>query len=93
MQFGIKDEEFIRGKVPMTKAEIRAMVMVKAAIQPGDIVADIGAGTGSLSIEAALCCPAALEVVTTARIQKSTSSETSSYVSPCAPSMSTQLPT
>ena len=57
MQFGIKDEEFIRGKVPMTKAEIRAMVMVKAAIQPGDIVADIGAGTGSLSIEAALCCP------------------------------------
>ncbi len=34
MQFGIKDEEFIRGKVPMTKAEIRAMVMVKAAIQP-----------------------------------------------------------
>lgn len=60
MQFGIKDEEFIRGKVPMTKAEIRAMVMVKAAIQPGDIVADIGAGTGSLSIEAALCCPEGL---------------------------------
>ena len=55
MQFGIKDEEFIRGKVPMTKAEIRAMVMVKAGIQPEDTVADIGAGTGSLSIEAALC--------------------------------------
>ena len=57
MQFGIKDEEFIRGKVPMTKAEIRAMVMVKAAIQSTDVVADIGAGTGSLTIEAALCCP------------------------------------
>lgn len=52
--FGIADEEFIRGKVPMTKAEIRAMVMVKAAIAPGDAVADIGAGTGSLSVEAAL---------------------------------------
>ena len=54
MKFGIRDEEFIRGKVPMTKAEIRAMVMVQADIQPGDKVADIGAGTGSISIEAAL---------------------------------------
>ena len=54
MKFGIRDEEFIRGKVPMTKAEIRAMVMVQADIQPGDTVADIGAGTGSISIEAAL---------------------------------------
>lgn len=52
--FGIQDEEFIRGKVPMTKAEIRAMVMVKAGIRPTDTVADIGAGTGSISIEAAL---------------------------------------
>ncbi len=57
MQFGIKDEEFIRGKVPMTKAEIRAMVMVKAAIGESDTVVDIGAGTGSITIEAALCCP------------------------------------
>lgn len=52
---GIDDEEFIRGKVPMTKAEIRAMVMVKAQIRETDVVADIGAGTGSLTIEAALC--------------------------------------
>ena len=32
--FGINDEEFIRGKVPMTKAEVRAMIMVKARIAP-----------------------------------------------------------
>ena len=55
--FGIHDEEFIRGHVPMTKAEIRAMVMVKAGIRPDDVIADIGAGTGSLSIEAALHAP------------------------------------
>lgn len=54
-QLGIADEEFIRGKVPMTKAEIRAMVMVKAAVAETDIVCDVGAGTGSLSVEAALC--------------------------------------
>ncbi|MDY6084673.1 MAG: precorrin-6Y C5,15-methyltransferase (decarboxylating) subunit CbiT [Dialister sp.] len=39
----------------MTKAEIRAMVMVKARIEETDTVADIGAGTGSLTIEAARC--------------------------------------
>lgn len=53
-KFGIQDAEFIRGKVPMTKAEIRAMVMVEADIGASDTVADIGAGTGSLSIEAAM---------------------------------------
>ncbi len=51
--YGIYDEEFIRGKVPMTKREVRMMVMAQAQIQSGDVVVDIGAGTGSLSIEAA----------------------------------------
>lgn len=55
--FGLADEKFIRGDVPMTKAEIRALVMVKAGIQPEDTVVDIGAGTGSISIEAALAAP------------------------------------
>lgn len=48
---------FIRGDVPMTKEEIRALTMAKARINDGDVIYDIGAGTGSLSIEAALLAP------------------------------------
>ena len=51
---GIEDEEFIRGKVPMTKKEIRILTLAGAKIKSADIVCDIGAGTGSLSVEAAL---------------------------------------
>lgn len=52
-RLGIPDEEFLRGKVPMTKAEIRVQVLAKAQISQDDRVVDIGAGTGSISIEAA----------------------------------------
>lgn len=52
-RLGIPDEEFLRGKVPMTKAEIRVQVLAKAQISQDDCVVDIGAGTGSISIEAA----------------------------------------
>ena len=51
---GIPDTEFIRGKVPMTKQEIRILTIAKAGIKQGDIVLDVGAGTGSLSCEAAM---------------------------------------
>ncbi|WP_302177216.1 precorrin-6Y C5,15-methyltransferase (decarboxylating) subunit CbiT [Megamonas funiformis] len=54
---GIADEEFIRDEVPMTKEEIRILTMCKAKIRPDNIIWDIGAGTGSLSIEAALLAP------------------------------------
>ena len=54
---GIEDEAFIRGKVPMTKQEIRVLTMVKARISPTDVVWDVGAGTGSMSVEAAHLAP------------------------------------
>jgi precorrin-6Y C5,15-methyltransferase (decarboxylating) CbiT subunit len=51
---GIADADFIRGKVPMTKREIRVQALSMAKIQSDDVIFDIGAGTGSLSIESAL---------------------------------------
>ena len=49
---GIDDEAFIRQDVPMTKQEIRILSLVKAQIAPQAVVYDIGAGTGSISVEA-----------------------------------------
>jgi cobalt-precorrin-6B (C15)-methyltransferase len=52
---GIPDEEFERAeKVPITKEEVRVVQISKARLKPGQIVYDIGCGSGSISIEAAL---------------------------------------
>ncbi len=49
----IPDEEFIRDKMPMTKAEVRAVSLARMELAEDAVVYDVGAGTGSVSVEAA----------------------------------------
>lgn len=71
---GIPDDMFARGSVPMTKAEIRTIVLSKLRLEQDSVVWDVGAGTGSITVEAALtaargrvyaveCRPEAVELI------------------------------
>jgi len=52
---GIPDEFFERlEEVPITKEEVRVVQISKARLSPGQTVYDVGCGSGSVSIEAAL---------------------------------------
>lgn len=51
---GIPDQNFLRGDVPMTKEEVRSAVLSKLRLTENAVVYDVGAGTGSVAVEAAL---------------------------------------
>ena len=52
---GLPDEAFSRAEsVPMTKSGIRAVCLSKLALHEDSVVWDVGAGTGSVTVEAAM---------------------------------------
>jgi len=52
---GIPDKEFERtDEVPITKEEVRTLQISKARLRTGSLVYDVGCGSGSISVEAAL---------------------------------------
>lgn len=55
---GVPDEAFVRGKVPMTKEEVRILSVAKLRLSQDAVVYDVGAGTGSVAVECARLCTA-----------------------------------
>ena len=53
----MKNKDFITGKVPITKEEVRAISLNKLELLNAKTFIDVGAGTGSLSIEAGYSYP------------------------------------
>lgn len=54
---GVPDTEFIRGKVPMTKQEVREISLCRLHLSEQAVVVDVGSGTGSVSVECARLSP------------------------------------
>ena len=48
-----RDTEFLRDRIPMTKECIRHESILRLELREGDVLYDIGGGTGSVAIEAA----------------------------------------
>ena len=51
--YGLPDEAFERGGVPMTKSEVRAVSLSKLMLTRNAVVYDVGAGSGSVTVEVA----------------------------------------
>lgn len=56
---GLPDAAFSTIAGQITKREVRLLSLAELALQPGEVLWDIGAGSGSVGIEAARACPTA----------------------------------
>lgn len=54
---GMADDVFLRDRVPMTKEEIREVSLSKLRLEEGCVLYDVGSGTGSVAVEAAMLSP------------------------------------
>lgn len=55
---GIPDDLFERlPGIPLSKREVRLLLVSFMRLQPDSIVWDIGAGTGTIAVETGLLCP------------------------------------
>lgn len=54
---GIPDEFFLRNGTPLTREEVRAVALAKLRLSRQGVFWDVGAGTGSVAVEAARLMP------------------------------------
>lgn len=57
LHLGMPEEAYLHQSGLITKAEVRAVVLAKLALSPRQILWDIGAGCGSVGLEASLLIP------------------------------------
>ena len=56
---GLPDDAFSTSAAQITKREVRLLALAELALQPGEVLWDIGTGSGAVSIEAARAQPLA----------------------------------
>ncbi|MHC1788202.1 precorrin-6y C5,15-methyltransferase (decarboxylating) subunit CbiE [Solidesulfovibrio sp.] len=57
LHLGLPDEALLRRDAVFTKAPVRAVSLAALAVRPGEVVWDVGAGTGSVALEASILNP------------------------------------
>ena len=53
----LRDDDFVRSDVPMTREVVRSAILDELRLKRDSVVWDLGAGTGSVTVAAALECP------------------------------------